>query len=137
MRQPLILVVRPFMNQLRLLLGCFLLITSQVFASETCILPVPDGGDVAPTSPSITGKVIGVSRTSVSVRPYHSKKTFRISISDKTSLFTVYGGGISTSDLRIGQHVLIWLHQCAKPSTKSNQASVVQICSLAAEPCPK
>jgi hypothetical protein len=125
------------MKLFRIVLGCLLLISAQTFASETCVLPVPDGGDVAPASPSIVGKVVSASKSSFSVRPYRSKKVFRVDISNATQFFTVYGGGVSSSDLRIGQHVLIWLKQCAKPSTKSNQSSVVQLCSLAAEPCTK
>ena len=125
------------MKYLQLLSVFLLLVSSQTIASKSCVLPVPDGGDIEPTQPSLTGKVISVSSKSVSVKPYRTKKVVRISITRDTSLFTVYGGGISSTDLRNGQHVLIWLKHCAKPSGRSNQASVVQLCSLAAEPCPE
>jgi hypothetical protein len=125
------------MNLLRMLSVCLLLVSSQAIASKVCVLPVPDGGDIKPSPPSLTGKIVGVSSKSVSIQLYRTKKVVRISITPYTSLFTVYGGGVSSSDLQAGQHVLVWLQHCTKPTTKSNQASVVQLCSLAAEPCPE
>ena len=91
-------------------------------ATTQCVLPVADGGDIAPSPPSVTGK-------SVKIRD-------RTVVNEGTGLWTVYGGGIEETDLKVGQHALIWLQDCRHAGKTPQVAAVVQVCSLAADACP-
>jgi hypothetical protein len=106
-------------------------------AASCCVLPVPDGGDIDPSPASLVGELVSAEPEEVFVRSEGAAEPVRIFVSARTELFTVYGGGIESQDLRPGQHVLIWLENCAAPERGSRVAAVLQVCSLAPEPCPK
>ena len=123
--------------------GAFSILTSALLAlsgvatASQCVLPVPDGGDVEPSPPSLTGTILSVAPSEVLVRITGAKHTQHVSVNPATELFTIYGGGIEIGDLHPGQHALIWFKGCAAPERGTPVAAVLQICSLAAEPCPR
>jgi len=99
-----------------------------------CVLPPPDGANVDWSPPSVEGVLTQVGAARVMLRT-KGGSDYSIDLSADTQLFTVYGGGFEPADLKVGQHAIIWLRHCAKPG-KTNRAAVLQVCSLAPEPCP-
>ncbi len=119
---------------MKLLTILLLVFTGAVHADGMpCVFPVPDGGDVMPSPPSIAGVLTAAGPTRVIVRA-SSGSYYTVLVSSSTQLFTAYGGGFEAEELRAGQHAIIWLDNCAAPS-KVNRAAILQVCSLASEPC--
>ena len=124
-------------NGILSILTSTLLALSGAATASHCVLPVPDGGDVEPSPPSLIGTILSVAPGKVLVRTAGAKHAQHVAVSPATELFTVYGGGIEIGDLHPGQHTLIWLKGCAAPGRGTPVAAVLQICSLASEPCPR
>jgi hypothetical protein len=124
-------------NSVLSILASTLLAFSGAATASHCILPVPDGGDVEPSPPSLTGTILSVTPGKVLVRVNGAKHSQHVALSPTTELFTVYGGGIEIGDLHTGQHTLIWFKACAAPKQGNPVAAVLQVCSLAPEPCPR
>lgn len=103
-------------------------------ATPPCVLPVADGGDIAPSPPSMTGKIVKIRDHQLTVQT-KAGVVHRTIVNDGTGLWTVYGGGIEEIDLKVGQHALIWLQDCRHVGKTPQVAAVVQVCSLAAEAC--
>jgi len=125
MRQPLVGV-----------LALTLFVASGTVAASRCVLPVPDGGDITPSPASLIGKIVSVTPGQLLVRRKGAAKPLRIVVAPSTELFTVYGGDFDAQELRPGQHVLIWYKDCSVPMRRLPVAAVLQVCSLAPEPCP-
>jgi hypothetical protein len=114
-----------------------LLVLSGAATASHCVLPVPDGGDMQPSPPSLIGTILSVAPDKVLVRVTGTKHPHPVAVSPATELFTVYGGGIEIGDLHPGQHTLIWFKACTVPKQGTPVAAVLQVCSLAPEPCPR
>jgi hypothetical protein len=121
---------------------CLLVIASLLFlpavssAKEaSCVLPVPDGGDTTPSRASLQGVVQSIKGYELTLRS-KGGRDHALMLSPDSELYTVYGGGIEASDLKAGQHALVWLEHCTSPG-KSSRIAVLQVCSLVAEPCPR
>nr|CAS03031.1 putative integron gene cassette protein [uncultured bacterium] len=115
-----------------------LLLAFPLFASAqdpSCVFPPADGADVDWSSPSLVGVVTHATPERVTIRAAKGN-TYSVRVLESTSLFTVYGGAFDATELKVGQHALVWLLGCQKPGQK-NDAVVLQVCSLAAEPCPR
>lgn len=103
-------------------------------ATTQCVLPVADGDEIPPSPPSVTGKIVKVHDHQLTVET-RAGVDYRTIVDEGTGLWTVFGGSIDETDLKVGQHALIWLRDC-RPAGKTPQvAAVVQVCSLAAEAC--
>lgn len=109
------------------------LFTSQAIAA-TCVLPVPDGGEIIPSPPSEQGVISKVTGSKVWLREQKSKP-FRVV--KETELFTVYGGSVEPKELKNGQHVFVWYVGCKKVHGVTPVAAIIQLCSTLAEPCVK
>lgn len=103
-------------------------------AATLCVLPVADGGDIAPSPPSMTGTIVKIRDHQLTVQT-RAGAVHRTIVNDGTGLWTVYGGGIEETDLKVGQHALIWWQDCRHVGKTPQVAAVVQVCSLAAEAC--
>ncbi|MBN5049496.1 hypothetical protein [Stenotrophomonas sp. YIM B13575] len=103
-------------------------------ATTQCVLPAADGDDIPPSPPSVTGKIVKIHDHRLTVQT-KAGLVHRTIVNDGTGLWTVYGGGIEETDLKVGQHVLIWLQDCRHAEKTPQVAAVVQVCSLAAEAC--
>ena len=119
------------------ILSSALLALSGAATASRCVLPVPDGGDVEPSPPSLIGTILSAAPDKVLVSVAGAKRTQLVSVSPATELFTVYGGGTEIGDLHPGQHTLIWFKGCATPKQGTPVAAVLQVCSLAPEPCSR
>lgn len=117
-------------------LAIALAVASGMATAKECVLPVADGGDVEPSAASLTGKIVRAEPGQVMVKVAGKSKPVRIVVAPDTELFTVYGGGVDAEELAPGQHVLVWFDGCALPKHAEPRAAVLQVCSLAAEPCP-
>jgi hypothetical protein len=118
----------------RLSFGLALFVATSALADEPgCVLPLPDGGDVDWSAPSLTGVVAKAGAGVVTVLAPDGKSHL-IHLSESTQFFTVYGGSFEADQLAAGQHALVWLDGCSKPGAV-NRAAVLQVCSLTAEPC--
>lgn len=111
-------------------------VASGIATARACVLPIADGGGVEPSLASLIGKIVRTEPEQVMVKVAGKSKPVRIVVAPHTELFTVYGGGIDAEDLAPGQHVLVWFDGCALPKHAKPRAAVLQVCSLAAEPCP-
>ena len=119
------------------LLTATLLALSGSAAASLCVLPAPDGGDIEPSPPSLIGTILSVAPGQVVVRVAGTANPHRVVVAEATELFTVYGGGFEVQDLRPGLHALIWFKGCTPPKQDQPVAAVLQVCSLAPEPCPR
>ena len=106
-------------------------------AASQCILPVPDGDDTEPSPPTLTGTIYSGLPGQILVQAAGTNQLRRVAVLPNTELFTVYGGGFEPQELRPGQHTLIWFRDCTAPKRGTPAAAVIQICSLAPEPCPR
>ncbi len=105
-------------------------------SASQCILPVPDGGDADPSPPNLVGTIQSVSPSQVVLRVAGVDQLKRVAVLPSTELFSVYGGGFEFHELRPGQHTLVWFIGCVAPKHGIPKVAVLEICSLAAEPCP-
>ena len=121
---------------LRVLISALIAFSCSSAASE-CVLPVPDGGDAEPSPPSLTGTILRVAPGQVVVGVAGTAKPQSVVVAPATELFTVYGGGFEFQDLRAGLHTLIWFKGCTPPKQGLPVAAVLEVCSLAPEPCPR
>ena len=112
-----------------------ILFASSSASASQCVLPIADGGDVEPSPPSLTGEIMHAAQNYVLVRGTSASKSQRVAISQETDLSTVYGGSIEPQDLRPGQQAIVWFKNCVTPKRGHSTAVVLQVCSLAAEPC--
>lgn len=117
------------------LIAFALIVASDMAAAKKCVLPVADGGDVEPSAASLIGEIVRADPGQVMLKVDGKSKPVRIVVAPDTELFTVYGGGIDAEDLAPGQRVLVWFDGCALPKHAEPRAAVLQVCSLAAEPC--
>ncbi len=101
-----------------------------------CVVPVPDGADIEPSPASLSGRLVQVKPGQVVVRPVRGKD-ITVHVNSRTGFFTAYGGGVEAHELKAGQYASIWLKDCAKPGKSPALAVYLELCSLAAEPCPK
>jgi len=118
--------------------GISLALTTTLFASQaiagSCVLPVPDGAEIAPSPPSVKGVISKVAGHEISLREQKSKP---IKVVKETELFTVYGGSVEPEELKKGQHVFVWYVGCKKVYGVTPVAAIIQLCSTVAEPCIK
>lgn len=118
------------------LIAVALTVASGMAAAKECVLPVADGADVEPSAASLIGKIVRAEPGQIMLKVDGKSKPVRIVVASDTELFTVYGGGVDAEELAPGQHVLVWFDGCALPKHAEPRAAVLQVCSLAAEPCP-
>ncbi|WP_158549366.1 hypothetical protein [Lysobacter silvisoli] len=112
-----------------------LLMFSGAASAHSCVLPLPDGGEDHPSPPSLKGKILSASPKQVVIQTTDDRVPRPVNIALDTELYTVYGGGFEPEALRAGQHAIIWFRGCTKPKEGTPVAAVLQLCSLAAEPC--
>ena len=97
------------------------------------VLPEPDYNPTAPSPPCFDGEIASVSKNSISVRervPPGSGRHTRIAITSKSVRFSVYGGYVAKSELKVGQKIRVWYKgQCCSSPQLPLQAIRIQIAS--------
>jgi hypothetical protein len=106
-----------------------LAITSSAMAG--CVLPVPDGGDSAPSKPNLIGDVISTKPGVLLIRKVGSTAPIQIRTEEATTYTKLYGGWLRRDDLRPGQRVWIWYKDCRAALTGQPEAAYLR---LVAEP---
>jgi hypothetical protein len=107
------------------------IVTSTAYAATSgvvCRLPVPDGGDVAPSKANAAGRLVRVGSGFIEVAR-RSGPPIHISYSNKTGFYTAFGGGYDPSELVAGQHVAVWFVGCKPSSDGSGRAAYLQLYS--------
>jgi hypothetical protein len=103
-----------------------------IFAVNTyaaCILPTADGGVFPVSTRNVAGKIIKINKNEISINDVVSKKVVQVTISEKNSIFTAFGGDTNIEDLRIGQSTKVWLKKCHKPINNKGIAAYFEIFS--------
>jgi hypothetical protein len=95
---------------------------------SACTLPVPDGGDVAPSKANAEGRIVRVGSGFIEVAR-RSGRLIHVSYSDKTEFYTAFGGDYDPSELATGRHVAVWFVGCKTPSARGGQAAYLQLYS--------
>jgi hypothetical protein len=101
--------------------------SAPALAKDRCILPTPDGGD-APSPANVEGS-IAVSGTTLKIRRVGTATPpLVVNLGSDSRIFTVYGGSVSRSELKIGQVVRVWFENCREASG-GIQVAVLQLAS--------
>jgi hypothetical protein len=112
-----------------------------LFAASTCaarwVLPVADGSEEPPSSPSIQGVVASVKLGQIALEPETRQGKLRpmtvVAVTSDTQMFEGDGGHISSTELSVGQYVWVWyMHKHEHRSGTPPRAAVVHVWS--AEP---
>lgn len=76
------------------------------------VLPIPDGGGVKPSKPSIQGKIIEISNNIIKLQKDVPGKVSTIvdhvTFNDQTKFFFYSGGILFPDELSSGQYIWIW-----------------------------
>jgi hypothetical protein len=99
------------------------------------VLPVADGDDIEPSSPSVQGYLISVGNNSITLqrdtRDGKGKDADTIKLTSQTEFFSAYGGSYKPDQLRSGQYVWVWyITEDPKKAGKPPKAAVVMLWSL-------
>jgi hypothetical protein len=81
---------------------------------STCHLPIPDGGPdgYMQSKENVFGEVEKVEFPNVFIKNGQTHKLEKVSLSQINSIFSVYGGDGSKSDLKPGMQVWLWFKDC-------------------------
>lgn len=79
--------------------------------TATWVLPVPDGGDVNPSTANLEGRIVRVGHGFIEVTP-PSRRPIHVSHTGKTGLYSAFGGDYDPCELAVGQHVAPWFVGC-------------------------
>ena len=83
---------------------CLIIVLSMSQAiAASCVLPVPDGGVIDSSAPSVQGVIFKVTGHELTLKEHKSNP---IKLAKQTELFTVYGGSVEPKELKKGQHFL-------------------------------
>jgi hypothetical protein len=112
-----------------IILHVIFLITS-LAANATCILPVPDGGVSPVSNRNVAGKIVKIQKNTIFINDVVSKKIVQVTISEKNSIYTAFGGDPNLVDLRVNQSTKIWLKNCLPPINNKGIAAYFEIFSM-------
>jgi len=98
------------------------------------VLPIADGSDVEPSSPSVQGYLISVTSNEITIkrdsRDDKIKDTVIVRLMPQTEFFTAYGGYYKSNELSAGQYVWVWyVTEDPKKAGTPPQAAVVMLWS--------
>ena len=84
------------------------------------VLPEPDYNSTAPSPPCFDGEIASVSKNSITVRERvasGSGRQTQVAITSRSVIFTVYGGYVARSELKVGQKIRVWYkgQSCSSP----------------------
>ena len=106
--------------------GFFLLIlvllapNATIAEEASYVLPEPDYNPTAPSPPCFDGEIASVSKNSITVRERvasGSGRQTQVAITSRSVIFTVYGGYVARSELKVGQKIRVWYkgQSCSSP----------------------
>ena len=98
-------------------------------ASSQCVLPVPDGGDVTPSPPNLSGHVSALGSGFIRVKPLGRNGSERIDYDRTTELYSAFGGDYEPTDFAVGQRVWVWFVNCERPAKAGSKAAYIMLFS--------
>jgi hypothetical protein len=117
----------------RITITIIITLLSTACLSSKHVLPVADGGGPKPSPPSLIGRIVSVAPDEIVVEKKletgEPLSKFTIRVTEKTKIFTVYGGYVGPNELSVGQRVKIW-NTTPKP-IKNGQPTVAAVIMLA------
>jgi hypothetical protein len=94
-----------------------------------CILPMADGGVFPISDRNVAGKIIKINKNEISINDVISKKVVQVTILEKDSIYTAFGGDSGIETLKIGQSTKVWLKNCINPINNKGIAAYFEIFS--------
>ena len=111
-----------------------LALPATVLASTKCVLPEPDGGDMAPSKPNLVGVLTEVKEAELLVRQLGNGRTRRVSLATTTVLASEYGGRVERAELTQGHSVSVWYVGCASGGPGTPVAAYVRYSTASKKP---
>ena len=107
---------------LGLFITVFVLLTSNAAMASDApyVLPEPEYNPTAPSPPCFDGEIASVSENSITARERITsgpESQTSIMITSESVIFTVYGGYVARSELKVGQKIRVWYkgQSCSSP----------------------
>jgi len=92
------------------------------------VLPVPDGGELHPSPPSIVGTLKAVSANDITVLPKGGTRPVAVKITKNTKMFTTAGGYVTPERLVLEGPVEVWFTpESLKDKRDAPVAAVVRV----------
>lgn len=98
-------------------------------AAASCRLPVPDGGDKAPSKANVDGTISAAGRGFVDVAPGVGQMPVHVVYTKQTQFYSAFGGDYEPGDLAVGQHVAVWFVGCRPAKSGVGHATYLQLYS--------
>lgn len=98
-------------------------------AVPRCQLPIPDGGNVTPNKPNVSGRISKVGQNYIEIRNQKSSLKTRVGFNSTTQFYGVFGGDYTPDEFRIGQQAYVWFIGCKKPINGRPEAAYLQLFS--------
>lgn len=95
-------------TQKSLVLGTILVFAFFLLGNSGYVLPVPDGGELNPSPPSLVGTLKSVSGADITVLPKDSASPVVVRIIKDTKIFTQAGGYVTPEKLVVDGLIEIW-----------------------------
>jgi hypothetical protein len=90
-----------------------------------CVLPQADDRE-GQSEPNFDGVIGSVRGNDILLRLKHPhSKAVTVSLQKNSELFTVYGGYVGRSELKVGQQVRVWLEGCGRGPERSRRGVAV------------
>jgi len=103
-------------------LSAFALLTPNTTMAGDARYVLPESGynPTAPSPPCFDGEIASVSKNVITVRERIASSSGRqisVTITSESVIFTVYGGYVARSELRVGQKIRVWFkgQSCSRP----------------------
>ena len=94
-----------------------------------CRLPVPDGGDEAPSPENLRGQIASVAGSEIVIRQAGTSKLVTVRVPEPHRIFSAFGGDVPLADVAKGQAVWVWFLNCEWPSSGTPVSAYFQIYS--------
>jgi hypothetical protein len=111
------------------------------FAQTTrWVLPIPDGGGVIPSPPSVHGFIVSRTSSTISVNEdagsLATKRVSKVELRPRTQFFSAYGGPYDVDDLAAGQYVWVW-YVTADPKASGTPPKAAVVMLWSSDPADK
>jgi hypothetical protein len=111
-----------------LISGSILVLAFFLVGNGGYVLPVPDGGELHPSQPSLVGTLKAVSGNDITVLPKGRTRPVVVRITKDTTVFTKAGGYVPPERLVLDAPVEVWFTpESLKNKQESPVAAVVRV----------
>jgi len=111
-----------------LILASILVLAFFLVGNGGYVPPVPDGGELNPSPPSLVGTLKAVSANDITVLPKGGARPVVVRITKDTIMFTIFGGYMSPERLVLEGLVEVWFTpESLKNKSDKPVAAVVRV----------